>query len=423
MVHNNNRRRFGGKEEAHLVEDFEPRPGTFRIGLKSLNINSVAAAKGTPCRVLLAAGRHLTREIPSEKDGACGRIKPHLSCNNYLLAGPPDAEGIASLAAQLMGEAGVLFPLRKDCIMAIEVVFSLPATTTVDIRAYFDAALAWTREEFTPAPIISAVVHLDEPHPHMHVLVLPLINGSMQGGKVAGYKATFNRRKRDFYLKVAKDFGLDEPVAKPSFSKAQRQAYAAKVVETLVTFLSAPNNEKMVRDELLHIVSRAPFPLGRALGVPVVDPAQVHASAEPVFDARKYMSEVPSVKDGKPHVGPSTSCLCSDVDAAPMGNGEDLTLERCSSQAPIYLGDYAEDADPSLGQEDAVAHLDLFQPVEVVREREDKYLASTWDEELGCHGVPPLPKPSNRTKADEAIARALETLHNRRRLNPNKEDQ
>jgi Plasmid recombination enzyme len=423
MVHNNNRRGFRGKEEAHLVEDFEPRPGTFRIGLKSLNINSVAAAKGNPSRVLLAAGRHLAREIPAEKDSACGRIRPHLSCNNYVLAGPPDAEGIASLAAQLMGEAGVLFPVRKDCIMGIEVVFSLPATTSVDIRAYFEAALAWTREEFAPAPIISAVVHLDEPHPHMHVLVLPLIDGSMQGGKVAGYKATFNRRKRDFYLNVARDFGLDEPVAKPSFGKTQRQAYAAEVVETLVAFLPAPDNKKLVRDELLHLVSRSPFSLGRALGVPMVDPAQAHASAEPVLDAREDMSDVPSVDGGTAHAGTSTSCLCSDVGATPMGNGEDLTPERRSSQAPIYLSDYVEVAGLGPDHEDAVAQLDLFQPVQTVREREDEHPASTWDEELGRHFTPPPPKPSNRTKAGEDVDRALETLHSRRLLNPNKEDQ
>jgi hypothetical protein len=306
--------------------------------------------------------------------------------------------------------------------MGIEVVFSLPTTTSIDIRAYFEAALAWTCKEFAPAPIISAVVHLDEPHPHMHVLVLPLIDGSMQGGKVAGYKATFNRRKRDFYLNVAKDFGLDEPVAKPSFGKAERQAYAAEVVETLVAFLPAPDNKKLVRDELLHLVSRSPFPLGRALGVPMVDPAQAHASAEPVFDAGEDMSDVPSVDGGTAHAGASTSCLCSDVGATPMGNGEGLTPERRSSQAPIYLSDYVEVAGPGPDHEDAVAQLDLFQPVQTVREREDEHLASTWDEELGCHGTPPPPKPSNRTKAGEDVDRALETLHSRR-LNPNKENQ
>jgi hypothetical protein len=245
----------------------------------------------------------------------------------------------------------------------------------------------------------------------------------MQGGKVAGYKATFNRRKRDFYLNVAKDFGLDEPVAKPSFSKAQRLAYAAKVVETLVASLPALDNEKLVRDELLRMVSRAPFSLGRALGVPMVDPLDVHASADPVSGAGANMFDVPSVKDGTAHAGAPTSCLCSDVDAAPMGNGEDLTLERRPSQAPIYVGNYAEDAGSGPGQDDAVTPPDLFQPMETVRERENERPASTWIEELGCHCEPSLPKPSNRAKAGEDITRALATLHGRRILNPNKENQ
>jgi hypothetical protein len=423
MVYNKANRRHGGKDEAHLVEDFEPRPGTFRIGLKSLNINSVAAANGSPYRVLLVVGRHLMRAIPMEKDSAGGRVRPHLSCDNYVLAGPFDAEGIAAHAAQLMGEAGVPVHVRKDCIMGVEVVLSLPSTTSVDVRAYFEAALAWSREEFAPAPIISAVVHLDEPHPHMHVLVLPLIDSSMQGGKVAGYKATFNRRKRDFYLNVAKDFGLDEPVAKPSFSKAQRQVYAAKVVDTLVAFLPALGNEKLVRDELLRMVSRAPYSLGRALGIPVADPAHVHVSAEPVLDAHENMSDLPLVKGGTAHVGVSTSCLCSDVGAAPMGNGEDLTLERGVSQAPIYVGNYAGVAGPGLGEEDAVTPPDLFQTMEVVRERDDERPAVTWDEELGCHVELPPPKTSNRAKAGDEVTRALAILQSHRPLNSNKENE
>jgi hypothetical protein len=105
-----------------------------------------------------------------------------------------------------------------------------------------------------------------------------------------------------------------------------------------------------------------------------------------------------------------------------MGNGKDLTLERCSPQVPIYVGNYTEDAGSGPGQEDAVTPPDLFQPIELVRGREDEHLASTWDEELGRHFAPPLPKPSNRTKAGEDVASALETLHSRR-LNPNKENQ
>jgi len=421
-MHNNTSRSLDRQESARLVEDFEPRPGTFRIGFKSLNINSVAAAKGNPYRVLVAAGRHLAREIPAEKDAVCGRIRPHLSCNNYVLAGPRGAEGIASLAAQLMGEAGVLFPVRKDCIMGIELVFSLPATTSVDIRAYFEAALAWTREEFAPAPIISAVVHLDEPHPHMHVLVLPLIDGSMQGGKLAGYKASFNRRKRDFYLNVAKDFGLDEPVAKPSFSKAQRSAYANKVIDILMALLPALDNAKLVHDELLKLVIRAPYSLGRALGVPVAAFSQSHF-ANPVSDTNANRLDVASAEGDTSDTVGSTSCLCSDVDAAPMGAGTHLTLDPHAPHGPIYVDDYAEEAAPDLGHDDASTPTDTVAPKEFVRERESEHLASTWVEELGCHVEPPAPKPSNRAKADEGVIRANNRLQSHRSSNPNKEDQ
>lgn len=303
------------RDDAHLVEDYAPEPGTFRIGFKSLNIRSVAAAFGNIQRVLLVAARHLMRAIPAEKDAAGGRIRPHLLCNNYVLAGPAEADNVREHANQLMVDAGVQLPLRSDCIMGLELVFSLHATTTVDLRAYFTACLKWVTDEFSPAPVISAVVHLDEQHPHLHVIVLPLVGSSMQGGKVMGYQGTFRRRQRDFYLRVAKPFGLAEPVAKMALNKVEREDYANLVVDRLLACLLAQEMQAPVRKELLKLIAPHPYSLGRALGVPLRKSTKDRIPAGSPTDTTNVVEQPdePFTVNETGTGGTSTSCLCYEL--------------------------------------------------------------------------------------------------------------
>ncbi|WP_368923885.1 plasmid recombination protein, partial [Comamonas aquatica] len=58
-----------------------------------------------------------------------------------------------------------------------------------DECAYFQAALDWMATEFGSANLLSAVVHKDESAQHMHVLIVPLVQGSMQGSDLLGGKA------------------------------------------------------------------------------------------------------------------------------------------------------------------------------------------------------------------------------------------
>src|SRR5207245_6185490 len=49
-------------------------------------------------------------------------------------------------------------------------------------------SLAWI-EVYFAVPVLSAVVHVDEAAPHMHVLLLPLLNGRMQGSDLVGSRS------------------------------------------------------------------------------------------------------------------------------------------------------------------------------------------------------------------------------------------
>jgi hypothetical protein len=150
---------------------------------------------------------------------------------NYQLRGPATADEVAGLALALLDNAGVT-TLRRDACMALELVVSLPANTTVDHREYFAAAVAWADAYFN-VPILSAAVHLDEAAPHCHILLLPLVSGRMQGGALAGGPAKIRAMLADFQQQVAQRFGMTHQPRAKRLSKPNRDAAGRMVLDAL----------------------------------------------------------------------------------------------------------------------------------------------------------------------------------------------
>ena len=72
------------KRDSMLVQDFVPEPDAFFLGMKSLNIKSVDAAKGMKANVIPVVAKHICREIPAEACRSGGRIDPSRSALNYM---------------------------------------------------------------------------------------------------------------------------------------------------------------------------------------------------------------------------------------------------------------------------------------------------------------------------------------------------
>lgn len=181
----------------------------------------VAKLKG--CGIITVAARHNKREIQAEI-GAAGSIDPARSNLNYRLAGPPTADAVALLAKDLMTAAGVVKP-RKDAVRAIEAVFSLPVGTIIDTRAYFTDCLAWAAGYFGGlVNIVSFDVHHDEAAPHAHALILPLVDGRMDGSAMIGAKPKMLAMLSQFHDHVAKKYGLRKASSKLTGESKERAA-------------------------------------------------------------------------------------------------------------------------------------------------------------------------------------------------------
>lgn len=205
--------------------------GSLYLRLKSLNTRTVRGVT-SPKNIVRVAAMHNLREIQAELGAsAASGINPARMHLNYQLRGPATADEVAGLAVALLDNAGVK-ALRRDACMALELVISLPAGTAIDHREYFGAAVAWA-DAFFSVPILSAAVHLDEAAPHLHVLLLPLVAGRMQGGALAGGPAKIRAMLADFQQQVAQRFGLKHQPRTKRLSKANRDAAGRVVLEAL----------------------------------------------------------------------------------------------------------------------------------------------------------------------------------------------
>ena len=172
--------------------------------VKSIGLSKVAGRK--PCTLSFAA-KHNKRELAHELEER-GRIDPERTRLNYPIAGAIDSTGVVAMALQLMESVGTSpEQKRRDYCQAIEIVFSLPANTTIDIKRYFDDCFKWCCATFGAENILSVDVHLDESTPHCHALIAPIQSGRWTGSKLIDHANT-KALNESFAKQVASVYGF-----------------------------------------------------------------------------------------------------------------------------------------------------------------------------------------------------------------------
>lgn len=75
------------------------------------------------------------------------------------------------------------------------------------VKAFFQAALAFIQEKQAPETIISAVVHMDEKTPHMHLSFVPLTRDNRLSAKeILGNKKKLTQWQDSFWAHMVKKF-------------------------------------------------------------------------------------------------------------------------------------------------------------------------------------------------------------------------
>ena len=232
--------------------------------------------------IIKAAARHNRREIQAEM-GADSHIDPTRTRLNQTLQGAATPDGVAQLAKDLMRGAGI-GKLRKDAVLGIEAVFSLPPDTAINDTAYFTDCATWAGGYFGGAQnILSVDIHRDEAAPHCHVLILPLVDNRMDGSNLVGGKQKMLDMQKLFFEAVASRYGLRKAPARLSGEPKQAagKAVLQKLRETADTALTSK-----VWATFREAIERDPAPYLMALGLVIDKPKKALKTMAAIFTGK-----------------------------------------------------------------------------------------------------------------------------------------
>ncbi len=137
---------------------------------------------------------------------------------------------------------------RSDAVMGIEVMLTYNARTVgkdFDEEAWKKENVKWLQDTFGKDNVISAVLHKDEATPHIHAMVIPMVNGRLNarhftGGKKALYEM------QNTYGEYMKRVGLERGLKYSQADHTDISRYYAALNQVLSQELPFPEKEENV---------------------------------------------------------------------------------------------------------------------------------------------------------------------------------
>jgi hypothetical protein len=215
--------------------------------------------------------KHNRRAIPAELDGKHG-IDPDRVHLNYSLHGRETLENVQYAWNGFYNEATSfgLNKFRHDVVALVEIVISVSAYDRIAsepelLKAYFIDALEWLKNNFSPDLILSFDVHLDQANPHAHALIIPLVDGKMNGSAMNKPHAR-TRYRTQFAKEIGAKYGYQSIVER--LSPMQKDDMNKAVINELT---HNPNHTNLVNHALWETIRdniRAdPRPYFQSLGL------------------------------------------------------------------------------------------------------------------------------------------------------------
>ena len=185
---------------------------------------------------------------------------------NYdLLTSPPKYRAEAE---RQIREAGCR--TRKDSVRLVETLITaspefFQGKSQKEIRGYFERALEFMKTKQDPHTFISAVVHVDEKTPHMHLCFVPITaDGRLSAKKIVGNKKKLTQWQDEYWKHMVKkypDFERGESASITGRTHIPPRIYKQatklnRLEKKLRELLSSINsmNAKRVREEILKIL-------------------------------------------------------------------------------------------------------------------------------------------------------------------------
>ena len=205
-------------------------------------------------------------ERTKEKYASNPDIDPARKHLNYNLLTPPPK--YRTEAERQIRETGCR--TRKDSVRLVEAMITatpefFQSKSQKEIREYFERALEFMKTKQNPDTIISAVVHMDEKTPHMHLCFVPLTeDGRLSAKDIVGNSKKLTKWQDEYWMYMVKkypDLERGESASKTGrthipprlFKKATKLRCLEQTLRELLSSIN-PMNAKRVREEVLKIL-------------------------------------------------------------------------------------------------------------------------------------------------------------------------
>ena len=213
--------------------------------------------------IILNAAKHNKRTIAAELIKS-EKINPSLTNLNQSILDDSSPEAIAHKALLLIDNSQKK-PLRKDAVRGIECVFSLPNSHTISEYEFFQSCTQWVSKEIG-GELLSVDIHRDESSPHCHILLLPLVDGKMNGSRLVGDRKRLVALQESFHANVAKSYGFSKP-PKKLFGLAKNNI-AQDIINHLV-HTKDPATNSVVWQSIKDAIFSAPLNFALDTGIQV----------------------------------------------------------------------------------------------------------------------------------------------------------
>ena len=205
-------------------------------------------------------------ERTKEKYASNPDIDPARKHLNYNLLTPPPK--YRTEAERQIREAGCR--TRKDSVRLVEAMITatpefFQSKSQKEIREYFERALEFMKTKQDPDTFVSAVVHMDEKTPHMHLCFVPITeDGRLSAKDIVGNKKKLTKWQDEYWSYMVKkypDLERGESASETGrthlppriFKQATRMHRLEQKLKELLSGIN-PMNAKRVREEILKIL-------------------------------------------------------------------------------------------------------------------------------------------------------------------------
>ncbi|MEE0109344.1 MAG: MobV family relaxase [Oscillospiraceae bacterium] len=205
-------------------------------------------------------------ERTKEKYASNPDIDPARKHLNFNLLTPPPK--YRAEAERQIREAGCR--TRKDSVRLVETLITASpefflGKSHQEIRGYFERALEFMKTKQDPNTFVSAVVHMDEKTPHMHLCFVPITeDGRLSAKDIVGNRKKLTQWQDEYWSYMVKkypDLERGESASETGrthlppriFKQATRMHRLEQKLKELLSSIN-PMNAKRVREEILKVL-------------------------------------------------------------------------------------------------------------------------------------------------------------------------